>query len=350
VNTTVKPILRRLHHAAALALCLALGTPPVRAEFPVRPITLIVPFAAGGANDSVARLLAGRLGPILGQTVIVENRPGGGTVVGTAAVARARPDGYTILLVSAAHTINPHILRDIPYDALRDFTPISQLTRTAYILVTSQASNFGGIEDMVTTGAAPDGRITFASSGTGSVPHLAGLLLSTLSNVRAIHIPYQGGAPALLGILRGDVDIYFSSIVGARPFIESKRMRALAVSSDKRLAMLADIPTMSEQGVRGFAIDGWYGAVGPANLPAAVTATLHAGIVRALAEPDLAGRLKSEGEEIVGSSPEAFAALLRGELAKYEAIVATAGAEATLMAMPSHSQTPNVSAVSAHPD
>ena len=320
----MKPISRR-SHAAALALCLALAALPVRAEYPVRPITLIVPFAAGGANDLVARLLAGRLGPILGQTVIVENRPGGGTVIGTAAVARAKPDGYTILLVSAAHTINPHILKAIPYDALRDFTPISQLTRTAYILVTSQASKFRGIEDIATAGAEPDGQITFASSGTGSVPHLAGLLLSTLSGVRAVHIPYQGGAPALLGVLRGDVDIYFSSIVGARPFIESKRMRALGVSSDKRLAMLADIPTMSEQGVRGFAIDGWYGVVGPANLPGAVIATLHAGIVRALAEPDLADLLKPEGEEIVGSNPQAFAALLREELAKYEAIVATAG-------------------------
>ena len=274
----------------------------------------------------VAGLLAGRLGPILGQTVIVENCPGGGTVIGTAAVARAKPDGYTILLVSAAHTINPHILKAIPYDALRDFTPISQLTRTAYILVTSQASKFRGIEDIATAGAEPDGQITFASSGTGSVPHLAGLLLSTLSGVRAVHIPYQGGAPALLGVLRGDVDIYFSSIVGARPFIELKRMRALGVSSDKRLAMLPDIPTMSEQGLRGFAIDGCTG-LSVMRTSRGVIATLHAGIVRALAEPDLADLLKPEGEEIVGSNPQAFAALLREELAKYEAIVATAGLE-----------------------
>jgi tripartite-type tricarboxylate transporter receptor subunit TctC len=317
--------MRRRHVAAGLALGLALTPTQVRADYPVRPITVIVPFAAGGANDAVARLLADRLRPALGQTVIVENRPGGGSVIGTAAVAKARADGYTILLVSPAHTINPHILKTLPYDALRDFTPISQLTRTAYVLVTSQASRVHAIEDIVSATAAPDGQIRFASSGTGSAPHLAGLLLSRLSDVQAIHIPYQGGAHALLGVLRGEVDIYFSSIAGARPFIESKRMRALGVSSTRRLAILADMPTVAERGVPGFAIDGWYGIAGPANLPADVMATLYAGIVKALADLDLARLLKLEGEEVVGSNPEAFAALLRGEFAKYEAIVAATG-------------------------
>src|SRR5882672_3107029 len=153
--------------AIGLVLCLAVGATHARAGYPDRLITLVVPFAAGGANDSVARLLANKLGPILGQTVTVENRPGGGTVTGTSSVARARPDGYTLLLVSAAHTINPHIHKNIPYDALQDFTPISQLTRTAYVLVTSQASKFERIGDLVAAGMAPNGQITFASSGTG---------------------------------------------------------------------------------------------------------------------------------------------------------------------------------------
>jgi tripartite-type tricarboxylate transporter receptor subunit TctC len=315
----------RWRHAIALALGLALAATTARAEYPDRLITLIVPFAAGGANDSVARLLANKLGPILGQTVVVENRPGGGTVIGTAAVAKARADGYTILLVSAAHTINPYILKTIPYDTLRDFTPISQLTRTAYVLVTSQASKFATIGDLVTAGTAPNGQITFASSGTGSAPHLAGQLFATLSGAKAAHVPYQGGAPAVIGVLRGDVDMYFSSITGARSFIESRQMRALGVSSEKRLALLPDMPTIAEQGVHGFAIEGWYGIVGPANLPTDVTATLHGAIVKALADPELAGRLKPEGEEVVGSSPEAFDALLRRELARYAAIVAAAG-------------------------
>jgi tripartite-type tricarboxylate transporter receptor subunit TctC len=313
------------HIAIGLVLCLALNVTNARAGYPDKPITLIVPFAAGGANDSIARLLANKLGTILGQTVTVENRPGGGTVIGTAAVARSKADGYTILLVSAAHTINPHILKNIPYDTLQDFTPISQLTRTAYVLVTSQASKFSRIGDLVTAGMAPNGQITFASSGTGSAPHLAGQLFATLSGANAVHIPYQGGAPALVGVLRGDVDMYFSSIAGARPFIESRQMRALGVSSGDRLAMLPDIPTISEQGVRGFSIDGWYGVVGPANLPTDVTANLNAGIVKALADTDVVSRLTPEGEEVVGSTPEAFDALLRKELAQYGTIVATAG-------------------------
>jgi tripartite-type tricarboxylate transporter receptor subunit TctC len=307
-----------------LMLCLALNA-NADAGYPEKLITLVVPFAAGGANDTIARLLAKKLGTILGQAVSVENRPGGGTVIGTAAVARSKADGYTILLVSAAHTINPFILKNIPYDTLQDFTPISQLTRTAYILVTSQASKFGRIGDLVTAGRAPNGQITFASSGTGSAPHLAGQLFATLSRANAVHIPYQGGGPALIGVLRGDVDMYFSSIAGARPFIESRQMRALGVSSDDRLAMLPDMPTISEQGVRGFSIEGWYGVVGPANLPRDVTATLNAGIIKALADPDVVSQLMREGEEIVGSTPEAFDTLLRRELAQFRTIVATAG-------------------------
>jgi tripartite-type tricarboxylate transporter receptor subunit TctC len=320
-----KVIMRKSRLAIGLVLYLTLGAPNARAEYPDRSITLIVPFSAGGANDSIARLLANKLGPTLGQTVIVENRPGGGTVIGSAAVARSKADGYTILLVSAAHTINPHILKNIPYDTLQDFTPISQLTRTAYILVTSQASKFDKIEDLVNAGAAPNGQITFASSGTGSAPHLAGQLFATLAGANATHISYQGGAPAVIGVLRGDVDMYFSSIAGARPFLESKQMRALGVSSNKRLAMLPDIPTIAEQGVQGFAIDGWYGVVGPANLPSYVTATLNAAIVKALADPELVSRLKPEGEEVVGSDPKAFDALLRREFTRYGTIVATAG-------------------------
>jgi tripartite-type tricarboxylate transporter receptor subunit TctC len=314
----------RRWHAIGLLLCVIVGATNVRAEYPDRPITLIVPFAAGGANDLVARLLANKLGPILGQTVVVENRPGGGTVIGSAAVAKSKADGYTILLVSAAHTINPFILKNIPYDALVDFTPISQLTRTAYLLVTSQASRFDRIENLVIAGTAANGRITFASSGIGSAPHLAGHLFAALAGANAMHIPYPGGASALIGVLRGDVDMYFSSIAGARPFLESKQMRALGVSSDKRLAILPDIPTVAEQGVRGFAIDGWYGVVGPANLPTDVTARLNAAILRALADPDLVGRLRPDGEEVVGSNPGAFNALLRRELAKYKTIVAAA--------------------------
>src|ERR1700722_15651240 len=181
----------------------------VRAEYPDRAIRLIVPFAPGGANDSVARLLADKLAKRLGQAVVVDNRPGGGTVVGTATVANAAPDGYTLLLVSPAHTINPALKKSLPYQTLTDFTPISQITRSAYVLITGPKSPFKSINDLAGFANSSTGQFSFASSGTGSAPHLAGALLASLMGVKAVHVPYQGGGPAMIGVIRGDVDLYF---------------------------------------------------------------------------------------------------------------------------------------------
>ena len=302
-----------------------LGATDAAAAYPERPITLVVPFAPGGANDSVARLVGNKLGALLGQNVVVENRPGGGTTIGTAAVARARPDGHTLLLVSAAHTITPHLLKSVPYRTLQDFAAISQLTRTAYVMVTGATSSFQRVADFTAKAQTPDGQITFASSGTGSAPHLAGQLFAILAGVRAAHVPYQGGAPALIGVLRADVDFYFSSISGARSLIESGQLRAIGVSSEKRLSLLPDLATMSELGLAGFAIDGWYGIIGPAGLPADIVATLAAAISKALHDPELVERLKLEGEEIVASSPEAFDSALRRDVERYGRIIADVG-------------------------
>jgi tripartite-type tricarboxylate transporter receptor subunit TctC len=308
-----------------LLLTLVLYAGDVRAEYPDRMIRLIVPFAAGGANDSVARLLSDKLGKVLGQTIIVENRAGGGTVIGSAVVATASPDGYTLLLVSPAHTINPHINKKLPYKTLTDFTPISQITRSAYVLVTSPQSKFINVKDFGVAGNATEGQISFGSSGTGSAPHLAGQLLATLLAVKSLHVPYQGGGPAMIGVIRGDIDMYFSSVSGARSFIESKQVRALAVSSDRRLKALPDVPTVAEAGVDGYAINGWYGIAGPANLPVEVTEKLNKAIAKALENPELMALLQQEGEELAAGTPEQFAALIRQDYEKYGAIVAGAG-------------------------
>ncbi len=311
-----------LWRAAAGALfALALCSGEALADYPERSIRLVVPFAPGGANDSVARLVSDALSKILGQTVVVENRPGGGTTIGTAAVASAAPDGYTLLLISPAHTINPYVNKSLPYQTLADFTPIIQITRSAYVLVTAPQSPFRTVRDFAT--AKPS--IAFASSGTGSAPHLAGQFLVTLLGAKAVHVPYQGGAPAMVGVIRGDVDMYFSSVAGARSFIESAQVRALAVSSDKRARALPGVPTVAEAGVPGFAINGWYGIVGPANLPPDVTAKLNKALEAALADPQLIARLQQEGEEVAGGTPGQFAELLRSEYEKYRAIVASSG-------------------------
>jgi tripartite-type tricarboxylate transporter receptor subunit TctC len=297
----------------------------VRAEYPDRAIRLIVPFAPGGANDSVARLLSDKLAKRLGQSVVVENRPGGGTVVGTAAVANATPDGYTLLLISPAHTINPALKKSIPYRTLTDFTPISQITRSAYVLITAPTSPFKSINDLAVIAHASTGQFSYASSGTGSAPHLAGALLASLMGVTALHVPYQGGGPAMIGVIRGDVDLYFSGVAGARSSIESGQVRAIAVSGDRRLAALPAVPTVAEAGVSDYAINGWYGIVGPANLPPDVTSKLNRTIEECLKDPELAARLQQEGEEVVGGTPEQFAQLLGADLRKYQTIVASSG-------------------------
>jgi tripartite-type tricarboxylate transporter receptor subunit TctC len=247
-------------------------TAPVRAEYPDRPVHLIVPFAPGGANDSVARLLADKLSKVVRKSFVVENRPGGGTVVGTAAVAGSPPDGYTLLLVSPAHTINPHITKSLPFDPLTDFTPIAQITRSAYVLVTAANSSITDVRDLISGPQHKEVHFSYASSGTGSAPHLAGQLLASLGGAIANHIPYAGGSPAMVGVLRGDVDVYFSSISGARAFIESNQIRALAVSSDYRVRSLPGVPTVSESGLAGYAVNGWYGVIGPKGLPNDVVA------------------------------------------------------------------------------
>jgi tripartite-type tricarboxylate transporter receptor subunit TctC len=317
--------MKKFWMTVALLSAFVLHAVPVRAEYPDRPIRLVVPFAPGGANDSVARLLAERLGKVLEQSIVVENRPGGGTIVGTAAVASAAPDGYTLLLVSPALVINPYINKSLPYRTLEDFTPISQITRSAYVLVTAPGSSFETVKDFVRLAKSPADEFSFASSGTGSVPHLAGQLLATMSGEKGVHIPYQGGGPAMIGVIRGDVDVYFSSIAGARSLIESKRVRPLAVSSERRVHALPDVPTVAEAGLAGFAVDGWYGIEAPAKLPPAITAKLSGAVLESLKDPQLVDRLEQEGEEVVGGTPEEFARLLRRDVEKYRTLVASAG-------------------------
>jgi tripartite-type tricarboxylate transporter receptor subunit TctC len=191
--------------------------------------------------------LSDKLGKVLSRSVIVENRPGGGTVIGAAAVASSSPDGYTLLLVSPAHTINPHINKTLRFNPLTDFTPIAQLTRSAYVLVTAAKSSITSVRDLMTGPQRKDVQFSYASSGTGSAPHLAGQLLASLGGAAATHVPYPGGSPAMVRIVRGDVDVYFSSISGARSFIESNQVRALAVSSDFRVRAFPDIPTVGRR-------------------------------------------------------------------------------------------------------
>jgi tripartite-type tricarboxylate transporter receptor subunit TctC len=310
---------------AAGLLATVVMSVPAQAVYPDRPVRLIVPFAPGGANDAVARLLADKLGKVLGRSVFVENRPGGGTVIGTAAVAGSPPDGYTLLLISPAHVISPQINKTLPFNPLADFTPIAQITRSAYVLVTAANSSIVTIRDLIIGPQHKNVHFSYASSGTGSAPHLAGQLLAHLGGAIATHVPYAGGSPAMVGIIRGDVDVYFSSMSGARSFIESSQVRALALSSDFRVRALPDIPTLSELGISGYAVNGWYGVVGPAGLPADVVGRLGDGIRKSLQDPALVSRLEREGDDVATGTPDAFAALLKDDLVRYQIIVKSVG-------------------------
>jgi tripartite-type tricarboxylate transporter receptor subunit TctC len=295
------------------------------AEYPDRNIMLIVPFAPGGANDAIARVMANQLSSILGKAVVVENRPGAGGVIGSAYVARSQPDGYTLLLISPAHAINAHLVKSLPFHTLTDFTPISQLTRSAYVLVTPAKANLLTIADIEKAARQPNTQIKIATPGTGSAPYLAAAVLSHSADLNAILVPYQGGSPALAGLLRGDVDMYFSSYAGARGFLQSKQLNAVAVSSDTRIKVLPDTPTLAEAGVKNFAINGWYGIIGPAKMPPDVVQKLDIAISTAMKNPDVVRRIEQQGEEPVGSSAAAFAALLQREYKYYQDVVRTTG-------------------------
>ena len=310
----------RFRQAAAGALLAVICCGGAQAEFPDRPIRLVVPFAPGGANDSVARLISDRLSKILGQPMVVENRPGGGTLVGTNSVATAAPDGSTLLLISPAHTINPYINKNLPYRTLEDFTPIGQITRAAYVMVTAAASPFKTIRDF----AKPDHpSVTFASAGAGSAPHLAAQLFVSSLGVNYVHVPYQGGAPALTATLGGHTPLVYGNVSEIGAHARSGKLRPLVLST--RAPSLPDVPTFAESGFPQLEASNWSGMVVPAATPAEIVAQLNAPLVRALAEPDVVEKFRSYDFIPMPGTPEQFEAFLRSESARYAKVIREAG-------------------------
>lgn len=307
-------ILPRLMGAALLAW----SASAVHAQpYPAKPITFVVPFAPGGANDTVARIIARAAEKTLGTTIVVDNKGGAGGTIGTEMVTRAAADGYTILLASAAHAINPLVYPKLSYDAVKDFTPIIQLTESPYVLVVGKSVKAQSLQDVVGLAKAAPGKLTYASSGTGSAPHLAGAMFGDMAHIDIQHVPYKGGAPALVDVIRGEVTMYFSSVPSAAPHLHSGAVRALAVSTAKRAAALPDVPTVAESGIPGYELAGWYGVLAPAHTPASVVATLSAAFNAALKDPAVRKQLETEGSVPVGGSPEVLSERIRQDLDKY---------------------------------
>ena len=291
------------------------------ADYPSHPIHLIVPYAAGGAADSIARILAKRIGKAIGQTIVIENRGGGGSIVGTEFVNKSEPDGYTLLLgQSGPISINPAVYKNLPYDPVKDFAPISMTTTYPYVMVVNSALGVKTLEEFVTLARCRPGALNYGTTGVGAANHLVTELFDSKAGIRMTHIPYRGTALAVSDLLAGQVQVVFADPISALQHVNSGTLIALAVTSKDRTPMGPAVPTMSESGYPGFDAIGWHGILAPANTPPAIVARLHAEILEALKGPETRTLLESQAMEIVGSSPEAFAGFIREDIAIWKEV------------------------------
>jgi tripartite-type tricarboxylate transporter receptor subunit TctC len=290
-------------------------------EYPTRSLRLVVPFAAGGAVDTLARLVGAKVSEGLGQPVVVDNRPGAAGNIGTDAVAKSPPDGYTILQTTNGHAISPAIYNSLPYDAVKDFAPITQLVATNLVLVTNPKLPVATLSELIALAKAKPGTLNYGSTGVGNPLHLTMEMLKRATGMDIVVIPYKGDAPLNTALLGGEIQLAVVPLATALPLIEAGNLRALAVTGGKRSAALPNVPTVAESGVPGFDSTSWQGWLAPAGTPVALVARLQSEVAKALATPDVLDRLKAFGSEPVGSTPEAFAALVKSDIAKFEKVV-----------------------------
>jgi tripartite-type tricarboxylate transporter receptor subunit TctC len=304
---------------------IALPATPAHA-YPTKPVRFIVPFAPGGGNDIIARVIGARLTATWGQQVVVDNRPGAGGNIAAETTARAAPDGHTIFQFNVANAIAASLYRKLAYDPVRDFAPITQLAASPFILVVHPSVRASSVKELIALAKAEPGRINYASSGNGGSTHLLTELFKTMAGVDLTHIPFNGAGPALVQLLGGQVQMLLAVPATAMPHIKSGKLRALAVSSARRSPLVPELLTISEAGVPGFQGATWYGVVAPSRTPAAIIAQLHRDIVGVLRTPEIQERLAGQGVEIVGSSPAEFAQFIRDEIPKWAKAVRVSGA------------------------
>jgi len=317
--------MRRLLSLIAVLFVLAA---PARAEYPAHPVTLVVAFTPGGPSDVLARIVGKKLGELLGQPFVIDNRPGAGGNIAAEAVARAVPDGHTLLMGNnSILATNASLYKKLGYDAERDFAPISLIGAQANILVVNPAVPAKSMAELIALAKAQPGKLNFASSGYGAAAHLAGELFKTEAHIEIQHVAYKGAAPALQDVIAGHVQMMFATAASVIGHIHGGLVRPLAVTTLKRTPVLPDIPTVAELGLPGFDAATWHGLVAPAGTPKDVIATLHRATVQALADPQVRKSLGELGVDIAGSSPEEFSAYIKSEIPKWRAVVAAAGAK-----------------------
>ena len=306
----------------AVALILATFTAAAHAQsFPSKPVRLVVPFAPGGSTDIVARVLAQKLNEAWGQPVLVDNRAGGSTVIGTDIVAKAPPDGHTLLVTPAPFTIVPSLAPKLPYDPHKDFEPITLINTTPLVVVVHPGVPAKSVRDLVALAKSRPGALNFGSSGSGGSNHLAGELFNAMAGVKMVHVPYKGNAPALTDLVGGHIDLLFNGLTSALPLIKSGKLRPLGMTSLKRAGALPEVPTVDEQGLKGFQAVAWNGLTAPARTPKDVIAKLNADVLKVILSPELVEKLKAEGSDPVGSPVADYAAFLRDEIAKWRKVI-----------------------------
>jgi tripartite-type tricarboxylate transporter receptor subunit TctC len=296
--------------------------------YPTRPVRMIVATAPGGGTDAIARIMSPRLSELLGQQFVVDNRAGGGGIIGTETVARSTPDGYTLLMAFvAAMAMNPALTR-VPYDPLKDFTPVSLIAGAQYVVTVHPSVPARTLKDLVAYAKAHPGKLNYASAGNGTPVHLAAELFKAVAGIDITHVPYKGGGPAGAAVLSGESQVIFGSVTATMPQIRAGKLFALAVTGAARLAAAPELPTVAEQGYPGFEVTSWYGIVGPAHLPPSVVAKLNGAISTALRAADVREQLARQGMDPIGGTPAEFGAHLKRELARWSKVIKEAGIKA----------------------
>jgi len=315
------------------AACLATAALAVHAQapaaaYPTKPVKLVVPFPPGGSLDIAGRLIAQKLGETWGQSVVVENKPGAGGNIGADFVAKSPPDGYTILLGAlSTHAVNPSLYKSMPYDAAKDFAPITLIAITPNVLVVNASLPVNSAREFIAYAKANPGKLAFGSGSNGSAGHLAGELFKAETGTDAVHVPFKGGAPATQALLAGDTQFMFDNLANAMSQVKAGKIKALAVTTAQRSSLVPDLPTMAEAGLAGFDISTWYGLFAPAGTPALVVAKWNADVTKVLNSPDVRARLIADGAEPSPNTPEQFSQFIARELAKYARIVKASGAK-----------------------
>ncbi|WP_076997304.1 tripartite tricarboxylate transporter substrate binding protein [Variovorax sp. KK3] len=318
------PLHRRGFHllaASAALVALAAASPFAHAAFPDKPLRIIVPFAPGGGTDAITRALGIGMSQALGQPVIVDNKPGAGTIIGTDAVAKSAPDGYTLVMSTFAHAVNPALQPKMPFDTDKAFAPVALIGVSPNVLVVRADQPYKNVADVLAAAKAKPGKLTFASQGNGTSAHLAGELFKSLAKVDITHVPYRGAGPAMTDLLGGQVDLMFATAAAAKPFVSAGKMRALAVTTAQRSPAYAEVPTLAESGVAGYAAESWYGLYAAAGTPKDVIAKLNDAVRRAVKLDAFVKQTQSEGLALKVGAPEELDRYVQAEEVRWRKVV-----------------------------